>query len=359
MEDYGRISQKRRGGREAWLAAVLAVFVHAALVGVGVALAAVEMEAFTPPRVDAVAIAGAKTSTGDPEAVAGTPPAAPIAADPPAPPSHPIPAPPPPPQEVARVPEPPAPVPEEPKKPATPTPRLPDVRVVTRKAADSVAAFAERSVPSVNRAADWLAERIARLPAVDVTPPAPLREPHPEPPKVVAAAPKPAEKPVEKPRAPRPLVATPSGDQPVTPKAASSNAAAATPNNNGTAGTGTVPGLRPGPPTPGRGVGEGNGLAKVGDGQGIAQPSLYYNPKPVYPADALAARLEGRVLLKVKLSDDGSVLEASVYESSQVASLDDSALATVRYWRFSPAKKYGVPIEYEVLVPVRFVIYAR
>ena len=52
-------------------------------------------------------------------------------------------------------------------------------------------------------------------------------------------------------------------------------------------------------------------------------------------------------------------MDASVYESSQVGSLDDSALATVRDWRFSPAKKYGVPIEYEVLVPIRFVIYGR
>jgi protein TonB len=78
------------------------------------------------------------------------------------------------------------------------------------------------------------------------------------------------------------------------------------------------------------------------------------NPAPPYPSDALFARLEGRVVLRVKIAASGTVERAQLEKSSGVESLDNSALATVRTWRFFPAKRTGAAVAHEVLVPVNF-----
>lgn len=80
------------------------------------------------------------------------------------------------------------------------------------------------------------------------------------------------------------------------------------------------------------------------------------NPVPVYPLDAALAGLEGRVMLRVLVAVDGSVDTASVETTSGLASFDESALEAVRKWRFSPARRSGTAVAYEVLVPVRFSI---
>ena len=67
-------------------------------------------------------------------------------------------------------------------------------------------------------------------------------------------------------------------------------------------------------------------------------PSVVHNPAPIYPREAMLARQTGRVLLRVELDTDGSVLAVDVYRSSGVPSLDAAALRAVRRWRFSPAK---------------------
>ena len=83
------------------------------------------------------------------------------------------------------------------------------------------------------------------------------------------------------------------------------------------------------------------------------------NPAPPYPLDALAAGVEGRVILRVKIDETGRVADVRVYESSKVESLDQSALTTVRRWQFSPAKRGNVPIPYEFLKPIEFTINRR
>lgn len=80
------------------------------------------------------------------------------------------------------------------------------------------------------------------------------------------------------------------------------------------------------------------------------------NASPVYPADALSAGVQGRVLLKVDVQKDGGVSSARIEASSGHPSLDQAALAAVRNWRFDPARRAGIAVAYEVLVPVRFSI---
>ena len=83
---------------------------------------------------------------------------------------------------------------------------------------------------------------------------------------------------------------------------------------------------------------------------------LRTNPAPAYPAEALAAGIEGRVVIRVLVSAAGMVRRAAIDASSGAAALDASALAAVERWRFSPARRRGAAVEYEVLVPVRFTI---
>ncbi len=79
------------------------------------------------------------------------------------------------------------------------------------------------------------------------------------------------------------------------------------------------------------------------------------NPLPEYPADALDDGAEGRVRLRVRIGADGSVESVRIEESSGTASLDRSALATVKsQWRFLPGRRDGIGVPCEVIVPIRF-----
>jgi protein TonB len=82
----------------------------------------------------------------------------------------------------------------------------------------------------------------------------------------------------------------------------------------------------------------------AGDGTG-----LIYNPKPLYPPEALAARQAGRVWLRVTVEPDGKVRQVSVDRSSGFTLLDQSAVDTVRTWQFEPGGEV-----HELAVPINF-----
>jgi periplasmic protein TonB len=79
------------------------------------------------------------------------------------------------------------------------------------------------------------------------------------------------------------------------------------------------------------------------------------NAPPAYPVQAYRQGIEGRVILRVRVAADGSVLEIALSRSSGAAILDAAALEAVRGWTFSPARRAGRAVPYEVAVPVRFV----
>jgi periplasmic protein TonB len=85
-------------------------------------------------------------------------------------------------------------------------------------------------------------------------------------------------------------------------------------------------------------------------------PALVSNPAPPYPPEARAAGQQGVVMLLVTVSPLGTVERLSLFESSGFAPLDQAALAAVPHWRFQPGKRRGVPVQYDVRVPVRFSI---
>ncbi len=78
------------------------------------------------------------------------------------------------------------------------------------------------------------------------------------------------------------------------------------------------------------------------------------NTKPRYPASARRNGESGTVLLKVLVTREGLAGRIELESSSGYNALDQSALETVKRWRFTPAQRGGDPIETWVRVPIEF-----
>jgi len=110
------------------------------------------------------------------------------------------------------------------------------------------------------------------------------------------------------------------------------------------------------------GSGDGSGTGRGGSGGGgsggygtaVILPKYGENPKPVYPQEARARGYKGKVLLKVEVLPNGRVRQIEIKQSSGHEILDQSALSTVREWKFIPAQKGGVAISSWLNIPVKF-----
>ncbi len=78
------------------------------------------------------------------------------------------------------------------------------------------------------------------------------------------------------------------------------------------------------------------------------------NPKPVYPLISRRMKEEGRVLLRVQVAANGLAADVEIQTSSGSSRLDQSALETVRRWKFVPARLGSEAVAASVLVPVVF-----
>ncbi|MSR42796.1 MAG: energy transducer TonB [Pedosphaera sp.] len=78
------------------------------------------------------------------------------------------------------------------------------------------------------------------------------------------------------------------------------------------------------------------------------------NPAPRYPAAARREKLEGLVLLRVEVSEEGTALKVEVEQSSGHKSLDTAAVDAVQRWHFEPARAAGRAVKARAQVPIRF-----
>ncbi len=78
------------------------------------------------------------------------------------------------------------------------------------------------------------------------------------------------------------------------------------------------------------------------------------NTKPRYPASARRNGESGTVLLKVLVTREGLAARVELESSSGYNALDQSALETVKRWRFTPAQRGGNPVEIWVRMPIAF-----
>ena len=68
------------------------------------------------------------------------------------------------------------------------------------------------------------------------------------------------------------------------------------------------------------------------------------NPRPPYPAIARRLGEEGTVYMRVLVATDGSADKVELKKSSGSQTLDQSALETIKKWKFNPAKIDGKPV---------------
>lgn len=90
-------------------------------------------------------------------------------------------------------------------------------------------------------------------------------------------------------------------------------------------------------------------------GQGFSAHAGYLmTPKPNYPKAARKRKMEGLVLVAVAVSTDGLPSEIEVEQGSGFDMLDQAAIAAVKGWRFTPARKGDKPVASRVQVPIVF-----
>lgn len=173
-------------------------------------------------------------------------------------------------------------------------------------------------------------------PSAPEPPPPPKPEPpKPEPPKVEPPKPKPVPpKPAPKPRPVQPRPPAPPG-----PAAAA--APSAGPSGNETA---AVPRAPSGPVDPDRPrvIGKVDYLGK--------------RPQPEYPRMSQRRGEQGRVVVRVLISPEGRVLEATVQKSSGYERLDEAAVRAVRSARFRPYTENGQAYRALADIPFDFVL---
>ncbi|HEY7441818.1 MAG TPA: M56 family metallopeptidase [Vicinamibacterales bacterium] len=83
-------------------------------------------------------------------------------------------------------------------------------------------------------------------------------------------------------------------------------------------------------------------------------PRKIFSVNPVYPKDAMDAKVQGVVLLDATIGTDGLVKGLRLVQS--VPLLDQAAMDAVNLWRFEPALLNGVPVEVEMTVTINFTL---
>jgi TonB family protein len=119
----------------------------------------------------------------------------------------------------------------------------------------------------------------------------------------------------------------------------------------------------------GKGVGNGEGIGSgIGDGSGggtgggpfrpgsgIEPPRLLREVKADYTDEARRRGITGDVVLEIVVRRDGTVGDVTILQG-RGAGLDQRAVAAVRQWRFSPARRRGEPVDVIVEVAVEFTL---
>ena len=80
------------------------------------------------------------------------------------------------------------------------------------------------------------------------------------------------------------------------------------------------------------------------------------NPAPAYPALARRMHEQGRVLVRVLVGTDGTPERIELKTSSGFPRLDQSALETIRNWKFVPARQGDQKVAAWVVVPIAFTL---
>jgi protein TonB len=86
------------------------------------------------------------------------------------------------------------------------------------------------------------------------------------------------------------------------------------------------------------------------------KPKAIASAKPEYPRYAKENRIEGSVTVSFIIDTDGYVTAPEIIRSNPPNVFDKAALAAVKNWRFSPAKKSGVAVNAKININVNFAL---
>lgn len=85
-----------------------------------------------------------------------------------------------------------------------------------------------------------------------------------------------------------------------------------------------------------------------------ADAAYLRNPPPAYPRLLLRRGVEGEVLVRAQVQNDGHCSQVRLKESSGYRQFDEAALSAVRDWRFIPAHQGDETVVAWVDVPIEF-----
>ena len=92
-------------------------------------------------------------------------------------------------------------------------------------------------------------------------------------------------------------------------------------------------------------------------GEGVTKPVIVKETKPSYTADAMRARIQGKVLLKAVILADGRVGDVKVTQSlDTIHGLDKQAVEALKQWRFKPGTKDKKPVSVQVEIEMVFTL---
>jgi protein TonB len=91
---------------------------------------------------------------------------------------------------------------------------------------------------------------------------------------------------------------------------------------------------------------------RIRQGGNVQQNMLLSQVKPVYPADAKEARIQGVVILEALIGRDGSVNEVKAISGHPM--LQQAAIDAVSQWKYKPTLLNGQPVEVVTTVTVNF-----
>ncbi len=92
--------------------------------------------------------------------------------------------------------------------------------------------------------------------------------------------------------------------------------------------------------------------ARIKQGGQVTAASLINQTKPVYPALARQARIQGDVVLHAIIDKDGKVAELQVMSGHPL--LVQAALDAVKQWTYRPTLLNGDPVEVDTTITVHF-----
>ena len=95
-------------------------------------------------------------------------------------------------------------------------------------------------------------------------------------------------------------------------------------------------------------------LTPVRVGGNIKTPTKIRDVKPAFPPEAMAAQVQGVVIIEALIGPDGSVENARVLRP--IPMLSEAALTAVSQWRFTPTELNGMPVGVIMTVTVNFTL---